>query len=139
MALAQLCLVRPMNTSEKLRFLLIRQFVYSAILTAMVAASFAGILGSLLACGIGIAFMRRLMPRWEKKLRETDVRLSRSQKHVYFGVGMIYFCVVFGALLVAAIRHSSPQAWCVAGLAFVVMFTLLYAAIDGIYGPNTKV
>jgi uncharacterized membrane protein len=129
-----------MNSSEKLRFLLIRQFVYFGTTIGVLAlmlmrSQVAFMLGLLL----GVALIRFVMPRWERKLREADVRLTSHQRHIYFGVGMIYFLAVFGALLAWAIRHSSPPAWAGAGLGFTVLFVALYAAVDLTYGRNSKV
>ncbi len=129
-----------MTSSEKLRFLLIRQFVYFGGTIGMLALMLMrSQLAFMFALLLGIGLIRFVMPRWEKKLRESEVRLTPQQKHVYFGVGMSYFCVVFGALLFWAIRHSSPAAWCVSSLGFVILLVCLYAAVDLTYGRNAKV
>jgi|ERR1700736_4802144 len=129
-----------MTSSEKLRFLLIRQFVYFGATIGMLALMLMrNQLTFLFALLLSIGLIRFVMPRWEKNLRESEVRLTTGQKHIYFGVGMIYFFAVFGALLAWALRHSSPPAWAAASLGFMILFISLYAAIDITYGRNAKV
>jgi hypothetical protein len=81
-----------MTSSDKLRFLLIRQFVYLGATIGMLAllltrSQFAYMFALFLCIGL----IKFVMPRLEKKLRESEVRLSPRQKHIYFGVGLVYF------------------------------------------------
>jgi hypothetical protein len=94
--------------------------------------------GLMVTLGI-LVVLTRLMKHFEKRFREIDVRLTPLHRHVYFGVGMVYYFASAGALLAWATRHSSPPAWFAAGLGLTVLLVSLYAATNITYGRNAKI
>ena len=85
-----------MTPHGKLKLLLIRQFALpsSSCLFSRLPAASPSRYGALIAILLLIA-ARRLSRGVERTLRETDVRLTLPQKHIYFGAGLVYF---FGAV-----------------------------------------
>ena len=122
-----------------MRLLLVRQFVCIAV----VAIAFALVLIFHDYGGVGAILLlivaTRLSKGVEKTLRETDVRLTRPQKHIYFGAGLVYFVAIVGAVLWYALRHSSPPVWSLTSLALVVLLVLLYAGAELVYGSKSRV
>lgn len=82
---------------------------------------------------------RRLAKYVDKPLRETDARLSRSQKHIYFGADLIYFGITIGALFWYVAKHSKPSAWSFVAILLPILLVALYARADLIYGPKSRV
>ncbi len=122
-----------MTAPEKLRLLLIRDFVYFAV---MVGYFFLPDPFGLLLFAATIFLVGR---RVEKALRESDTKLESPQKRLYFVATCFYFLVLIGLLLSWILRHSGPPAWAMGGLGLLVLFTLLYASYDSVYGRNAKV
>ena len=128
-----------MTPQGKLKLLLVRQFAY-AVLTVLVFAVAMGFpdYGALIAIVLLIA-ARRLSRGVERTLRETDARLTLSQKHIYFGAGLVYFFAAVALILWYAVGHSSPPVWSLASLVLVVLLVLLYAGADLVYGSKSRV
>ena len=129
-----------MTQEVKLKLLLIRQFAYALLLVLAfaIAIGFPNY-GVLIAILLLIA-ASRLSRGVERTLRETDVRLTLSQKHVYFGAGLVYFFAAVGLILSYLIGHSSPPVWSLAALAWlVVLLALVYAGADVVYRSKSRV
>ena len=128
-----------MTQEAKLKLLLIRQFAYALLLVLVfaIAIGFPNY-GVLIAILLLIA-ASRLSRGVERTLRETDVRLTLSQKHVYFGAGLVYFFAAVGLILWYAIGHSFPPVWSLAALALVVLLALVYAGADVVYRSKSRV
>src|ERR1700757_3365147 len=104
-----------MTPQGKLKLLLVRQFVYVVLILTVVAVPFVfSHVGTFVAIALLIAVGRLSRPV-ERTLSETDVRLTRTQKHIYFGAGLVYFLAVVSVILWYATRHSSPPVWSLAG------------------------
>jgi hypothetical protein len=128
-----------MTPQGKLKLLLIRQFAYAVLLVLVftIAIGFPDY-GVLIAILLLIA-ARRLSRGVERTLRETDVRLTLPQKHIYFGAGLVYFFAAVVLMLWYAVGHSSPPVWSLAGLVLVVLLVMLYAGADVVYRSKSRV
>ena len=106
-----------MTSSEKLRFLLIRQCVYFGGTIGMLALTLMrSQMALILALLLFIALVRFVMPRWEKKLRESECRLT-PQQNIFFGVGMnllsrssLVLCF-FGRFATSVPQPGAYRAW----------------------------
>ena len=128
-----------MTPQAKLKLLLIRQFAYAVLLVLVFAISMGfPSYGTLVAILLLVA-ARRLSRGVERTLRETDVRLTLPQKHIYFGAGLAYFFAAVGLILWYAVGHSSPPVWSLAGLALLVLLALAYAGADVVYRSKSRV
>ena len=94
--------------------------------------------GTFVAIALLIA-VNRLGRPVERTLRETNVRLTHTQKHIYFGAGLVYFFGVVAVILWYAVRRSSPPIWSLTGLVLVVLLVLLYAGADVVYRAKCRV
>src|SRR5437762_722271 len=105
-----------MTPQRKLKLLLIQQFVaVSVVVLAIALMNVFHDYGTAAALVLLIG-SSRLAKRMDNPLKHTDVRLSSSQKHIYFGAGVAYFLAVSGWLVGFAITHSRPPVWAVVGL-----------------------
>jgi hypothetical protein len=128
-----------MTPQDKLKVLLVRQFVYAVVIITVVAIA---VVFPDVAAFVAIALLiavGRLGRPVERTLRETDVRLTRKQKHIYFGAGLVYFFAVVGVILWYAVRHSSPPVWSLAGLVLMLLVVFLYAGADVVYRAKSRV
>jgi len=128
-----------MTPQGKLKLLLVRQFVYAVVIITVVAIPvvFPDI-GIFIAIALLIAVGKLGRPV-ERTLRETDVRLTRKQKHIYFAAGVVYFFAVVALILWYALRHSSPPVWSLSGSVLVLLVVLLYAGADVVYRARSRV
>jgi hypothetical protein len=122
-----------MTSAQKLRLLLIRDFIYFAVIACYFFLR--NPIGIILFVAVLFFFAKRA----EKTLRESDVKLDSSQKRVYFAGTSFYFLLLLGLLLSWILRHSSPPAWAGGSLGIVVLLVLFYASYDAVYGRNAKV
>ncbi len=123
-----------MTSSDKMRLLLARDFVYFAVIAAyFFLPNPYGIL-------LFVAAIWLVGRRIEKTLKSGDAKLEATQKRTYCAATCVYFLILLGLLLSWIVRHSSaPASWCMGSLGIVVLLTLLYASFDRIYGRNAKV
>ena len=128
-----------MTPQDKLRLLLVRQFVYAAVILTVVAVPvvFSNI-GTFIAIDLLIAVGRLSRPV-EQTLRETDVRLTRTQKHIYFATGLVYFFAVVSVIIWYAVHHSTQPVWLLAGLVLAVLLVFVYAGADVVYRAKSRV
>lgn len=128
-----------MTPQGKLKLLLVRQFVYVVvILTAVALPVVWPDVGIFAAIALLIAVGRLGRPV-ERTLRETDVRLTRTQKHIYFGMGLVYFFAAVGVILSYAVHHSIRPVWSLTGLVLLVLLVFLYAGADLVYRAKSRV
>ena len=128
-----------MTPQDKLKLLLVRQFGYVVVIVTVIAVPviFPNV-GIFVAIALLIA-VGRLGRSVERTLRETDVRLTRTQKHIYFAAGLVYFFAVVAVILWYVVHHSSPPVWSLTGLVLVVLLALLYAGADIVYRVKSQV
>ncbi|PYJ26188.1 MAG: hypothetical protein DMF24_03465 [Verrucomicrobia bacterium] len=128
-----------MTPERKLRLLLIHQFVTVgvAVLAIVLVNLFYNYGGA--AAVVLLITTGRLAKRIDNPLKDTDVRLTPSQKHIYFGTGLGYFVVISGWLVWFAVTHSTPAVWALVGLVMPVLLVILYAHADSIYGSKSRV
>jgi hypothetical protein len=123
----------------KLKLLLVRQFVYVVVvLTAVALPVVWPDVGIFAAIALLIAVGRFGRPV-ERTLRETEVRLTRTQKHIYFGTGLVYFFAVVSIILCYAVHHSTRPVWSLTGLVLVILLVFLYAGADLVYRAKSRV
>jgi hypothetical protein len=123
----------------KLKLLLVRQFVYVVVVLTAVALSVVWPdVGIFAAIALLIAVGRFGRPV-ERTLRETEVRLTRTQKHIYFGTGLVYFFAVVSIILCYAVHHSTRPVWSLTGLVLVILLVFLYAGADLVYRAKSRV
>jgi hypothetical protein len=128
-----------MTPQGKLKLLLVRQFVYVVvILTAVALPVVWPDVGIFAAIALLIAVGRLGRPV-ERTLRETDVRLTRTQKHIYFGTGLVYFLAVVSVILSYAVHHSTRPVWSLTGLVLLVLLVFLYGGADLVYRAKSRV
>jgi len=111
-----------------------QQFAIFLCLVLMLGGYVTGMIGVFLMLGL-----QRLTKAKEKALKEANVRLTRSHKHIYFAAGVIYFLLVVAVLLLVCIVDPSARSWTMAGFFTAVLLVLLYASAQYIYGPNSSV
>jgi hypothetical protein len=123
----------------KLKLLLVRQFVYVVVvLTAVALPVVWPDVGIFAAIALLIAVGRFGRPV-ERTLRETEVRLTRTQKHIYFGTGLVYFFAVVSIILCYAVHHSTRPVWSLTGLVLVILLVFVYAGADLVYRAKSRV
>lgn len=128
-----------MTPQGKLKLLLVRQFVYVVVvLTAVALPVVWPDVGIFAAIALLIAVGRFGRPV-ERTLRETEVRLTRTQKHIYFGTGLVYFFAVVSIILCYAVHHSTRPVWSLTGLVLVILLVFLYAGADLVYRAKSRV
>jgi hypothetical protein len=128
-----------MTPQRKLKLLLIQQFLtVSLFVLAIALVILFSDYGTFAALALVIG-SNRLAKRIDNPLKHTDVRLTPSQKHIYFGAAVAYFLAVSGWLLRFAITHSRPPVWALFGLVMLVVLVMFYAHADSIYGSKSQV
>ena len=142
-----------MTPQRKLKLLLLQQFLAVAILVlAIMLAAALPNYGPIAALLLLIA-ASRFAKYIDKPLKNTDVRLTRSQKHIYFGAAVFYFfalvggvvwfsmmgSVPLGDILWLSLTHSRAPSWVLPVLVVPVLLVILFAQADSIYGSKSQV
>ena len=122
-----------MTSAQKLRLLLIRDFLYFAVIAAFF------FLPHPIGIILFIAMIFLFSKRTEKALRESDAKLESSQKRVYFVATCFCFLVLLGLLLLWILQRSTAPAWAMGSLGIIVLLVLLYASYDAVYGRSAKI
>ena len=133
--------------------LLLQQFLAVGILVlAIVIGATSQTYGPIAALLLLIA-ATRLAKYVDKPLKDTPVRLTPSQKHIYFGAALFYFFALVGgvfwfsmtdsspvgSVLWLSLTHSRAPIWVLPVLVVPVLLTILYAQADFIYGSKSRV